>query len=56
MSSSVMYERLSELTAARLVIKDPDGRYALSDSGRSLGAAIASLERWAGEWAADQQH
>jgi DNA-binding HxlR family transcriptional regulator len=51
MSSSVLYERLEELSTARLVEKDHDGRYALTDSGKTLGTAIASLDRWAIDWA-----
>jgi DNA-binding HxlR family transcriptional regulator len=54
MSSSVLYDRLDELSTARLIDKDPDGRYTLTDSGKTLGAAIASLDRWANDWAATQ--
>lgn len=54
MSSSVLYERLEELLMARLIEKDADGRYGLTDSGQTLGAAIASLDRWAHDWAATQ--
>ena len=54
MSSSVLYQRLDELSTARLIDKDPHGRYTLTDSGKTLGAAIASLDRWANDWAATQ--
>jgi DNA-binding HxlR family transcriptional regulator len=54
MSSSVLYQRLAELSTARLIDKDPAGRYTLTDSGKTLGAAIASLDRWANDWAATQ--
>jgi DNA-binding HxlR family transcriptional regulator len=53
MSSSVLYERLDELTTARLIVKEPAGRYTLTDCGKSLRASIASLDRWAIEWAAN---
>jgi DNA-binding HxlR family transcriptional regulator len=51
MSSSVLYERLRELTAAGLITQRED-QYELSDQGRSLGTAISALDTWAGEWAA----
>ena len=54
MSSSVLYDRLDELSTARLIDKDPDGRYTLTNSGKTLGASIASLDRWANDWAAAQ--
>jgi DNA-binding HxlR family transcriptional regulator len=52
MSSSVLYERLRELTAAGLVHRRDDDRYELTPIGRSLNAAIAPLETWATNWAA----
>jgi DNA-binding HxlR family transcriptional regulator len=52
MSSSVLYERLDELSTAGVIDKDADGRYTLTDSGKTLRAAIASLDRWANDWAA----
>jgi DNA-binding HxlR family transcriptional regulator len=51
MSSSVLYERLGELTAAGLVTRTDDGRYALTDLGGSLGDALAPLDTWARRWA-----
>ena len=51
MSSSVLYERLAELTAAGLVTRTDAGHYALSDLGESLGAALAPLDTWARAWA-----
>jgi DNA-binding HxlR family transcriptional regulator len=54
MSSSVLYERLRELTAAGLLAREPDERYRLTPTGRSLAAAIRPLERWAVAWAASQ--
>ena len=52
MSSSVMYDRLRELTAADLVEQDEQDAYRLTATGRSLGAALAPLDRWAQSWAA----
>lgn len=52
MSSSVMYGRLRDLTAAGLVGKDQDDAYVLTETGRSLGDALAPLDRWAQAWAA----
>lgn len=52
MSSSVLYERLRELSAAGLIGRDTDDRYTLTEIGRSLSAAIAPLDTWASTWAA----
>ncbi len=51
MSSSVLYQRLDELTGAELVRQDEEGRYELSDIGAKLGKALHPLDRWAKEWA-----
>jgi DNA-binding HxlR family transcriptional regulator len=51
MSSSVLYERLRELTAAGLVNRRDDDRYELTPIGRSLSVAIAPLDDWANSWA-----
>ena len=51
MSSSVLYERLTDLTAAGLVTRTEDGGYALTDIGRSLGDALGPLDAWARKWA-----
>jgi DNA-binding HxlR family transcriptional regulator len=51
MSSSVLYQRLRELTDAGLVERVGDGAYRLTDVGASLGAALAPLDRWAADWA-----
>jgi DNA-binding HxlR family transcriptional regulator len=51
MSSSVLYERLAELTEAGLVTRDSDGWYDLTDLGASLGDALAPLDTWARAWA-----
>ena len=52
MSSSVLYQRLGELTDAGLVAQDDDDAYGLTDLGAELGAALAPLEAWADRWAA----
>jgi DNA-binding HxlR family transcriptional regulator len=54
MSSSVLYERLRELTAASLVDRDDQGDYVLTPLGASLGAAIEPLDDWAQQWANQQ--
>jgi DNA-binding HxlR family transcriptional regulator len=55
MSSSVLYERLSELLGAGVVAKDTDGRYVLTPIGVKLGAALAPLDTWARAWAGSQR-
>lgn len=50
LSSSVLYQRLGELTEAGLLAASEDG-YALTDLGAALGAAIAPLDAWAQTWA-----
>ena len=50
MSSSVLYERLRELTAASLVRRDDKDAYRLTDLGVALGAALEPLEAWAQRW------
>jgi DNA-binding HxlR family transcriptional regulator len=47
MSSSVLRDRLTELTGAGLVVTG----YALSEHGRTLLTALAPLSRWADDWA-----
>ncbi len=42
MSSSVLYQRLEELTAAAIVEQREDGRYDLTHAGTKLGRGIAS--------------
>jgi DNA-binding HxlR family transcriptional regulator len=51
MSTSVLYQRLRELSEAGLVRREGDERYALTEIGHSLGAAIVPLDRWANTWA-----
>jgi DNA-binding HxlR family transcriptional regulator len=54
MSSSVLSDRLAELTAAGLVAKDDDERHALTRLGRELGVAIEPLSAWSQRWARQQ--
>ncbi|MGP0032157.1 MAG: winged helix-turn-helix transcriptional regulator [Acidimicrobiales bacterium] len=51
MSSSVLYQRLAELTEAGLVRHADAGGYELTALGRALGQAIEPLDRWAEPWA-----
>lgn len=51
MSSSVLYQRLRELSDAGLIQRDTGDQYRLTTLGRSLAAAIAPLEVWASTWA-----
>jgi DNA-binding HxlR family transcriptional regulator len=51
MSSSVLYERLAELTAAGLLARDEAGAYLLTDLGAALAPALQSLDLWARRWA-----
>ena len=51
MSSSVLYQRLRELSAAGLIDRSSDDRYTLTPVGSSLSTAIAPLDAWAQAWA-----
>lgn len=51
MSSSVLYDRLSELSAAGLIDQDADGNYVLTDHGTSLRRALRPLDTWSQSWA-----
>ena len=50
MSSSVLYERLSELNAAGLVAKNDNGDYTLTSLGADLGSALHPLDQWSQRW------
>jgi DNA-binding HxlR family transcriptional regulator len=52
MSSSVLYERLRELSDAHLVRGGGADAYVLIDLGASLGAALEPLDTWARRWSA----
>lgn len=51
MSSSVLYERLHELTDAGLVTRNDAGAYTLTPLGTELGRALAPLDDWSRRWA-----
>lgn len=51
LSSSVLYQRLGELTASGLTAAT-DAGYELTPTGRALGTALGPLDEWATEWAA----
>jgi DNA-binding HxlR family transcriptional regulator len=50
MSSSVLRDRLRELSAAALVQRGGDESYALTALGVELGTALSPLSRWAERW------
>jgi DNA-binding HxlR family transcriptional regulator len=50
MSSSVLYERLDQLSAAGLLGRDKAGAYLLTDIGTQLAPALESLDAWAKRW------
>jgi DNA-binding HxlR family transcriptional regulator len=50
MSSSVLYERLHELSEAGLVLQDAADAYELSKLGSSLNEALGPLDAWAKQW------
>ena len=52
LSSSVLYDRLRELTEAGLIAKDETDAYDLTTVGRSLGTALEPLDAWSKRWAA----
>ena len=51
MSSSVLRQRLNELTDARVVQQQPDTSYALTPLGRDAYQALRPLVRWSTRWA-----
>jgi DNA-binding HxlR family transcriptional regulator len=52
MSSSVLRDRLAELSEAGLVAREPDERYALTPLGADLRRSLSPLDRWARRWEA----
>ena len=50
LSSSVLYQRLAELSESGLVTATEAG-YELTPLGASLGQALAPLDSWANTWA-----
>ena len=53
MSSSVLRDRLAELTGAGILATDEAGAYGLSAHGRELMRALRPLQSWADAWGAD---
>ena len=56
LSSSVMYERLRELTDAGLIGRHNASAYELTSLGRKLNRALAPLDSWATTWARGRTH
>jgi len=52
MSSSVLYDRLRELTSAALIEQTDNDAYALTETGHALGLALKPLDDWAVAWRA----
>lgn len=52
LSSSVLYERLRDLTDAALVVQRDGGDYDLTELGRALGESLQPLDAWAHRWSA----
>ena len=50
MSSSVLYERLRDLTVALLVTQTDNDEYELTKLGRELGESLHPLDDWARRW------
>jgi DNA-binding HxlR family transcriptional regulator len=50
LSSSVLYERLRDLTDASLVVQTERGDYDLTRLGRDLGESLQPLDAWARRW------
>ncbi len=56
MSSSVLYQRLRELSDAQLIEGGGVDAYVLTDLGASLGSALEPLDAWAKNWSARRPH
>ena len=54
LSSSVLYERLRELTEAGLIGHHDASAYELTSLGRKLNRAIAPLDGWSKSWARER--
>lgn len=55
LSSSVLYDRLRELSAAGLVSQREDDHYELTPLGGGLGTALEPLDAWSRQWADSQR-
>lgn len=53
MSSSVLTDRLSELTEAGIVTTDADGVYHLTELGDALRPSLEPLRAWAERWSSE---
>jgi DNA-binding HxlR family transcriptional regulator len=51
MSTSVLSQRLAELREARLIDKDRDGGYSLTEHGELLLSRLDGIDEWTQEWA-----
>jgi DNA-binding HxlR family transcriptional regulator len=51
MSTSVLSQRLSELREARLIDKDGDGSYTLTEHGARLLSQLDGIDEWTQQWA-----
>lgn len=51
LSSSVLTDRLAELSEAQIVHRD-DAGYALTADGKELLKSLLAMERWSEQWAA----
>ncbi|MFB7616059.1 winged helix-turn-helix transcriptional regulator [Kitasatospora sp. NPDC056181] len=54
LSSSVLYQRLRELTSGGIIASSADG-YELTQLGTTLGHALRPLSEWANTWAQAQE-
>ncbi|MFJ7965536.1 winged helix-turn-helix transcriptional regulator [Streptomyces sp. NPDC096324] len=54
LSSSVLYQRLRELTSSGIIAGAADG-YGLTPLGAALGEALRPLDDWATTWAQEQE-
>ncbi|MFD9902762.1 winged helix-turn-helix transcriptional regulator [Streptomyces sp. NPDC059063] len=54
LSSSVLYQRLRELTSTGIIAASPDG-YELTRLGAALGDALRPLDEWAIAWEQEQE-
>jgi DNA-binding HxlR family transcriptional regulator len=50
LSSSVLYERLRDLSEAGLVSQAENDEYQLTDLGSALGESLKPLDAWARRW------
>ena len=55
MSTSVLYQRLSELSDAGLVEQDASGEYQLTRYGAGLAESLEPMSEWARNWHRAQQ-